>query len=88
MKKSILFVDEDFIALLLFKTYPAVINTLTLAALVAMTQNVFRLSSLRAGYYNVNLHGLPTTGKCCNALAPQALYSIEFLTMSLSNQLF
>jgi len=32
---------------------PSVLNTRSLAALVAIKQNVFLASSLRAGYYNL-----------------------------------
>jgi len=48
------FTDKLFIfALLLFTKYLAILNTRSLAALVAITQNVFTARSLRAGSSNL-----------------------------------
>jgi len=48
--------DELFKCALLFTTCPAILNTRSLAALAAITQNVFPARSLRAGNFNLWFH--------------------------------
>ena len=75
--KSMPFIDEHFnFALLPFTTCPAIPKTRSLAALVAITQNVFLARSLWSG--NSNLW-FCHHGECCYTLVPQALCSIELL---------
>ena len=72
LKKTTLFTDELFkFGFLLFTTRPAMLNTYSLAALVAITQNDHCDLETPCCF-------LATTEKCRNTLLPQALGSNEF----------
>jgi len=58
----------DF-ALLLFTTWPSILNTRSLAAVVIIAQNLFPAKSLQAG----NSNSLATIGECCYTLSASSL---------------
>ena len=73
-------------ALLLFMACPAILNTHSPAALVAIVQNVFLAGSLRAGNSNLWSRHDATPGEGRHTLVPPALsVALNLLLMSLSH---